>query len=101
MSTGVSLEGGGKILLIVWVVYAVLGGVFLRVFNYAVGSEWEAAGARDLVQILGLNGTIFKAVQVFRFCVIGGDGGKDATRGTRVLVVGVHHVRDSILIYIF
>lgn len=101
MSTGVSLEGGGKILLIVWVVYAVLGGVFLRVFNYVVGSEWEAAGGRDLVQILGLNGTIFKAVQVFRFCVIGGDGGKDATRGTRVLVVGVHHVRDSILIYIF
>lgn len=87
VSIGVSLEGGGEILLIVWVVYAVLGGIFLR-----VGSEWEAAGGRDLVQILGLNGTIFKAVQVFRLCVIGGDGGKDATRGTRVLVVGIHHV---------
>lgn len=95
-----SLEGGGKILLIVWVIYAVLGGVFLRVFNKPVGSEWEAAGGRDLIQILGLNGTIFKAVQVFRVCVIGGDGGKDAKRGTRVLVVRIHHIRDSILIHV-
>lgn len=100
VSVGVSLEGGGEILLIVWVVYAVLGGVSLRVSNYTVGREREAAGGRDLVQILGVNSTVFKAVQVFRFCVIGGDGGKDATRGAGVLVVGIHHVRESILIYV-
>lgn len=98
VSVGVSLEGGGEILLIVWVVYAVLGGVSLSVSNYTVGREREAAGGRDLVQILGVNSTVFKAVQVFRFCVIGGDGGKDATRGAGVLVVGIHHVRESILI---
>lgn len=92
MSIGVSLKGGGKVLLIVWVVYAVLGGVSLRVFNSVVGSECEAAGGRDVVQVLGLNGTIFKGVQVLRLRVIGGDGGKDAARGTRVLVVGIHHV---------
>lgn len=70
VSIGVSLEGGGEILLVVWVVYAVLWCIFLHVLNYIVGSEREAAGGRELVQILGLHGTIFKAVQVFRFCVV-------------------------------
>lgn len=59
-----TLKGGGEILLVVWVVYATLGLVFLNAVNRVVGSEWEDGRGWDLVQVLRFHSPIFKAVQV-------------------------------------
>lgn len=70
VSIGVGLEGGSEILLIIRVVYAILGLVFLNAVDRAVGSEWEDGRGRDLVEVLGSDGPVSKAVQVLGFCVV-------------------------------
>lgn len=86
------LEDGSEILLVIRVVYATLGLVFLNAVDCSIGSEWEDGRGQDLVEVLGSDGPVFKAVQVLSFCVVRRDGGKDAARWTRVLVDGIHHI---------
>lgn len=63
------LEDGGKVLLVIGVVNAVLRLVFLNAVDCAVGGERENGGGWSLVEILGSIETILKAVQVFRLWV--------------------------------
>ena len=70
VSVGVGLEGGGEILLVIGVVYAVLGLVSLNAVDCAVGGEREAGGGLDLVEVLGSTGPVLKAVQVLCLCVV-------------------------------
>lgn len=64
------LESWSEILLIIRVVYAVLGLVFLHAMNCTIGSDWEDGGGRQLVEVLRSDGPAFKAVQVLGFCVV-------------------------------
>lgn len=100
VSVGVGLEGGGEILLVIRVVYAVLGLVFLNAVDRAVGGEREDGGGQDLVEVLGSVGLVSKAVQVLCLCVVRGDGGEDGARWTRVLVDRIHHIWDSVLVHV-
>lgn len=70
MSIGMGLESGSEILLVIWVVYAVLGLVFLNAVDRAVGGEREDGGGWDLVEVLGSVGPVLKAVQVLCLCVV-------------------------------
>lgn len=70
VSVGMGLEGGSEILLVIGVVYAVLGLVFLNAADVAIGGEREHGGGRDLVEVLGSVGPVLKAVQVLCLCVV-------------------------------
>lgn len=78
VSIGVGLEGGGEILLVIGVVYAVLRLVFLRAVHRAVGGVREDGRGRELVQVLGTNVSVFKAVQVLGVGAVRWDGGEGA-----------------------
>lgn len=64
------LEGGGEILLVIRVIYAILGLVFLNAVDRAVGSEWDDGWGWDLVEVLGSVGPVLKAVQVLCLRVV-------------------------------
>lgn len=98
VSIGEDLECGGKILLVIGVVYAILQLVFRSAVDCAFGSEREEGVRRDLVEVLGSIGPVSKAVQVLCLCLVRRDGGKDAARSARMLVDGIHHVGDSVLV---
>lgn len=64
------LEGGSEILLVIRVVYAILGLVFLNAVDRAVGGEREGGGGWDLIEVLGSIGLVLKAVQVLGLRVV-------------------------------
>lgn len=70
VSVGVGFEGGTEILLVIRVVYAILGLVFLNAVDSAVGGEREDGGGQNLVEVFGSVVPVFKAVQVLCLCVV-------------------------------
>lgn len=100
VSVGVGLKGGGEILLVIGVVHAILGPVFLNAVHGAVGGERQDVGGPDLVEVLGFAAAVLKAVQVLGLRVVGRDGGEGGARRTRVMVVWIHHVRNSVLVHV-
>jgi hypothetical protein len=73
----VGLDGGGEVLLVVWVIYTVLGLVFLDVVETTIGNWGEAIGGGGMA--------VSSGVEAIGDAIGGGGGEEGRLEGVEVL----------------